>query len=255
MPFWKHASPEEEQRKPQSHQEAEASLHSLQAGGLPTQAQRRLGEETAKDHKLFTSDLSVNEFLLARSQGYQPVGQVMGSSIYHVGWQNTPNSTYTTNEYELTVLSKAHQHAAQLALSRLEQEAGLLKAHGVIGVHFDRRNYEWGQDLVEYSAIGTAIRFPNAPLPQSPFLSDLSGQEFWTLLQAGYQPLGLVTGYCSYFVSLGTLNSPWHNQAIGPFSQAVSTARDLAMQRVVDMARTYRAFGVVGMHIECDRKV
>ena len=264
MPFWKHASPEEEQRKPQSHQEAEASLHSLQAGGLPAQAQRRLGEETAGDHKLFTSDLSVNEFLLARSQGYQPVGQVMGSSIYHVGWQNTPNSTYTTNEYELTVLSKAHQHAAQLALSRLEQEAGLLKAHGVIGVHFDRRNYEWGQDLVEYSTIGTAIRLPNAPLSQSPFLSDLSGQEFWTLLQAGYYPAGLVTGYCSYFVSLGNwatsqMRGWWgtggNNQEIVPFSQALYTARDIAMYRLTTMARNLKATGIVGMHIDANRQI
>src|SRR5947209_2591037 len=102
---------------------AEASLRSLQEGGLPLQAQRRLREETAADHKLFTSDLSVNEFILTRQQGYQPLSQVMGSSIYHVGWQSMQQSTTFTTEDELPIISQAHQEAARLALNRLEQEA------------------------------------------------------------------------------------------------------------------------------------
>ena len=36
---------------------------------------------------LFTSDLSVNEFLLVRQAGFQPLGLVIGSSIYHIGIQ------------------------------------------------------------------------------------------------------------------------------------------------------------------------
>src|SRR5579859_605482 len=204
MPFWKRSSPEEEQQKVQAQQEAENSRRSLEAGGLPIQAQRRLSEEVEAGHPLFSSDLSTNEFLLARSQGYTALSQVMGSSIYQIGWQYTRNYTWNTAASELTNLTNAHQHAAQLALGRLEQEAALLKAHGVIGVRFTRRRYEWGQNLLEYTAIGTAIRLPNAPPPQHPFLSDLSGQEFWTLLSAGYYPAGLVSGFCSYYVSLGS---------------------------------------------------
>ena len=264
MPFWKRSSPEEEQQKIQAQQEAENSRRSIEAGGLPIQAQRRLREETAAGHPLFSSDLSTNEFLLARKQGYIALSQVMGSSIYHVGWQYTRNYTWNTVEAELTNVSNAHQHAAQLALGRLEQEAALLKAHGVIGVRFTRRSYEWGQNLLEYTAIGTAIRLPNTPLPQRPFLSDLSGQEFWTLLQAGYYPAGVVTGYSSYYVSLGSnmtqqlrgwFGSGSYNQEIVPFTQALYTARDLGMYRLVNMARNLNAVGVVGMHIDYDRNV
>ena len=264
MPFWKRSSPEDEQQKIQAQQEAENSRRSLEAGGLPLQAQRRLSEETAAGHPLFSSDLSTNEFLLARKQGYIALSQVMGSSIYHVGWQYTRNYTWNTVAAELTTVSNAHQHAAQLALGRLEQEAALLKAHGVIGVRFTRRSYEWGQNLLEYTAIGTAIRLPNTPLPQRPFLSDLSGQEFWTLLQAGYYPDGVVTGYSSYYVSLGSNMTQqlrgWfgmggNNQEIVPFSQALYTARDLGMYRFVSMARNLNALGVVGMHIDYDRRV
>ena len=264
MPFWKKVSPEDEQRRLQMQQVAEESRRSLEAGDLPIQAQRRLSEEMEQGHPLFTSDLSVNEFALTRNAGYVPLSQVMGSSIYQVGWQWARTYSWDTAAYELTTVSNAHQHAAQLALGRLEQEAELLKAHGVVGVRLNTRDYEWGQNLIEYTAIGTAIRLTDTPPPQRPFLSDLSGQEFWTLLQAGYYPDGVVTGYCTYYVSLGSRAARqlsnwwaggWANQEIVPFSQALYTSRDLAMNRLLGMSRRLNALGVVGMHIRNDRQV
>src|SRR5215472_11307713 len=184
----------------------------------------------------------------------------MGSSIYHVGWQYTRTYASYPGEMELTTVSQAHQHAAQLALSRLDQEAALLKAHGVIGVRLTTRDYEWGSDLLEFTAIGTAIRLSHTPLPQHPFLSDLSGQEFWTLLQAGYYPVGVVTGYCAYYVYLSSVLTEhwrynWSNREIVPFTRGIRQARRLAMSRVTEMARQQKASGVVGMHIECKREV
>lgn len=264
MPIWKRPSPEDKQRISQAQQDAEASRRSLEAGGLPLQAQRRISEETQAGHPLFTSDLSTNEFSLVRNQGYTALSQVMGSSIYQVGWQFVRNYSWDTRSFELTTVTNAHQHAALLALGRLEQEAALLKAHGVIGVRLTTRDYEWGQNLLEYTAIGTAIHLNNTPPPQRPFLSDLSGQEFWTLLQAGYYPDGVVTGYCSYYVSLGSRATRqirswyaggWTNQEIIPFSQALYTSRSLAMNRLLSMSQRLNALGVVGMHIGCNRKV
>jgi uncharacterized protein YbjQ (UPF0145 family) len=258
MPFWKRSSPEEEQQRIQSQQEAEASLRSLQAGGLPAQALRRLSEETTAGHPLFSSDLSTNEFALTRREGYRPLSQVMGSSIYHVGWQYTMSYPGITASYELTTVSNAHQHAAQLALGRLEQEAALLKAHGVVGVRLATRDYEWGRNMLEYTAIGTAIRLPDAPLFPRPFLSDLSGQEFWTLLQAGYFPAGLVMGYCSYCVSTGwevnQILRSWSNQEITAYTQAAYTARGLALDRLTSMARSLNAVGVVGVHVDFNKQ-
>lgn len=263
MPLWRRSSPEEIQRRQQEAQQAEASRQELERGGLPLKAQRRLSEEMEAGHPLFTSDLSTNEHLLARELGYQPLSQVMGSSIYQVGWQYTRGYTWNTQVMEMDTLSRAHQHAASLALSRLEQEAKLLNAHGVIGVRFTRRSYEWGSNLLEYTAIGTAIKLPKTPLPSHPFLSDLSGQEFWTLLQAGYYPAGVVSGYCSYYVALGSnltqqIQGWWtggSNQEIRPFTQGLYTARHLAMERVTSMARKQQALGIVGMHIDNDRQV
>ena len=39
------------------------------------------------DKSAFTSDLSVNEFVLLYKLGFDPLGYVMGTSIYHVGLQ------------------------------------------------------------------------------------------------------------------------------------------------------------------------
>ncbi len=221
-------------------------------------------EEQEAGHPLFTSDLSTNELLLTHHHNYQPLSLVMGSSIYQVGWQYRRRYTWNTNAEELVTISEAHRHASLLALGRLEQEATLLKAHGVIGVRFARRRYDWASSLIEYTAIGTAVRLSNTPLAAHPFLSDLSGQEFWTLLQAGYAPTGVVTGYCSYYVSLGSrmtqqVQGWWgtggNNQEIVPFAQAIYTARHLAQTRANQMAQKQGAQGIVGMHIDNQRQI
>jgi len=264
MPFWKRSSPEDKQRRLQEQQADEVSRQSLEAGGLPTRAQQRLTEEMQAGHPLFTSDLSTNELALTHQQGYQPVSQVMGSSIYQVGWQYTRQYSWQTSMQELTTVSEGHQHAARLAIGRLEQEARLLRAHGVIGVRFTQRNYDWGSNLIEYTAIGTAVKLPNTPLGERPFLSDLSGQEFWALLQAGYYPAGIVTGYSSFYVSLGSrmtqqIRGYWgtggYNQEVVPFTQATYDARHRAMAQANQMVRQIGALGIVGMHITNERKI
>src|SRR5579884_4269889 len=82
---------------------------------------------------IFTSDLSVNEFLLVKEAGFHPLGLVFGSSIYHVGIQV---GRWGKNQ-ELQVLSQAMYHARELAISRMEAEADVLGADGVVGVRLD----------------------------------------------------------------------------------------------------------------------
>ncbi|MCY0863679.1 MAG: hypothetical protein OWQ57_01880, partial [Sulfobacillus sp.] len=52
---------------------------------LPPDALERLNRESPR--YVFTSDLSVNEFVLVDEAGFEPLGLVMGSSIYHIGYQ------------------------------------------------------------------------------------------------------------------------------------------------------------------------
>ena len=139
---------------------------------------------------LFTSDLSVNEYLCVAKAGFEPVGLVMGSSIYHVGYQ----FANLRQNQELDVLSQAMYNARDLAMTRMEQEADQLGADGVVGVRLDIGRYEWGADMAEFIAIGTAIKHKEGRLHRAPngrpFTSDLSGQDFWTLMQTGKRPVG-----------------------------------------------------------------
>ena len=184
--------------------QAQQGMPQQQPGGdLPQHARERLtlmrGDATHRP--LFTSDLSVNEFLLAREAGFDPLGLVMGSSIYHIGFKM---ANYNQNQ-EMTVLSQAMYYARNLAMTRMQEEANILGADGIIGVRLEVTRYEWGDALAEFIAVGTAIRsrsgqnFRNAR--GLPFTSDLSGQDFWTLLRAGYRPAGMVMGSCVYHVA------------------------------------------------------
>src|SRR5438876_12460923 len=154
-----------------------------QGSDLPTHARERLSimRGDAKHHSLFTSDLSVNEFLLVRQAGFDPLGLVVGSSIYHIGIQIAG----WKQSQEMGVLSQAMYGARELAMTRMEEEADQLGADGIVGVRLDIGRYEWGENLAEFIAIGTAVRHREGVLHRAPngrpFTSDLSGQDFWTL--------------------------------------------------------------------------
>jgi uncharacterized protein YbjQ (UPF0145 family) len=224
-------------------------------GDLPQAARDRLSHMSSHgDQQMFTSDLTVNEFLLVKEAGFDPVGLVVGSSIYHIGFQQ---SSFNKNQ-ELTVLTQAMYHARELAVSRMEEEADALGADGIVGVRLEVGRYEWGQALAEFIAIGTAVRSRDGKSHRAPngkpFTSDLSGQDFWTLLRAGYRPLALVMGNCVYHVAHQTLGglfrSVGQNVEMVNFTQALYDARELAMERMQSEASQVKAEGIVGTQIQ-----
>ncbi|HYA99399.1 MAG TPA: heavy metal-binding domain-containing protein [Ktedonobacteraceae bacterium] len=227
---------------------------------LPMHARERLSlmRGDATHRGLFTSDLSVNEFLLVRESGFEPIGLVVGSSIYHIGFQF---SNWKQN-MEVNVLTQAMYNARNLAMTRMEEEANALGADGIVGVRLVITSYEWGESMAEFMAIGTAIRSRNGQQYRNargkPFTSDLSGQDFWTLLKAGYRPVGMVMGNCVYHVahqSFGQMmRQIGQNVEYTFFTQAVYDARELAMERMQAEAANLGAQGVVGVNIVEDSR-
>ena len=203
---------------------------------------------------IFTSDLSVNEFLLVKEAGFEPAGMVVGSSIYHIGYQQ---SRWTKNE-EMLVLTQALYHARELAMERMEEEAEELGADGIIGVRLKVKHLEWNTDLAEFVAIGTAVFAENQEssfktVHGKPFTSDLSGQDFWTLLRSGYRPVGMVMGNCVYHVAHQSFGQ-WfktmgQNTEMTNFTQALYDARELAMERMQTEAEHLGAEGIVGVDL------
>ncbi|HUR76627.1 MAG TPA: heavy metal-binding domain-containing protein [Acidimicrobiales bacterium] len=222
---------------------------------LPKEAIERLRQLEGAEGKppLFTSDLSVNEFLLLEDTDFEPLGLVVGSSIYHVGIQ----VVRWTASRELEVLTRAMYHARELAMARMEAEAEMLGADGIVGVRLEIQFYEWGKNLAEFMAIGTAVRHRkggNWKAPSGkPFTSDLSGQDFWTLLQTGKRPVAMVMGNCVYHVAhrraLVALSQTFRNVELPNFTQALYSARELAMERMQYEALHAEATGVIGVQI------
>ena len=222
--------------------------------GIPEDAMRRLAEmRPGQPGALFTSDLTVNEFLLVREAGFRPLGLVLGSSIYHVGIQV---GRWSKN-MEMDTLSQAMYHARELAMTRMEAEASALGADGIVGVRLDIEFKEFGNDLAEFIAVGTAVVSDDGKSWKNnqgqPFTSDLSGQDFWTLVQAGYAPLGMVMGSCVYHIAhqgaLRAMGNVGRNVEIPQYTEALYDARELAMSRMQTEAEQLQAEGIVGVQL------
>src|SRR3954454_14440384 len=69
----------------------EQDIARVAGGGIPLAAEERI-RELAGGGTAFTSALSVGDFALAVQDKVRPICQVMGSSVYKVGWQNFPRS-------------------------------------------------------------------------------------------------------------------------------------------------------------------
>lgn len=203
---------------------------------------------------LFSSDLSVNEFALLHETGFSPLGLVMGSSIYHVGYQ----FQVWNQSQELQVLTQAMYTAREYAMARMEAEADALGADGIVGVRLDYKTYPWGEELIEFLAVGTAVRSSRGGTWRTPagkpFTSDLSGQDMWTLVKTGHAPVSFVLGTCVYHVAHQSLRQSWktvgQNTEMPNFTQATYDAREIAMARMQAEAARDGAAGIVGVRVE-----
>jgi uncharacterized protein YbjQ (UPF0145 family) len=239
------------------HSAAAPSQGDYRAGaleGLPDSGRQRLARlREDVDRGFFTSDLSVDEFLLVKQAGFEPLGMVLGSSIYHIGLQL---GGYNRN-MELQVLTQAMYNARDLAMTRMEEEADQLGADGIVGVRLTIGRYDWGADAAEFIAVGTAVKHRGGELHRAPngrpFTSDLSGQDFAKLLRAGYRPVGMTMGNCVYHVAHQGLRQSWRqlgqNVELPQFTQGLYEARELAMGRMQAEAEALQAEGLVAVRL------
>ena len=241
--------------QPPSQQNASAAAWEPQA------AESRLAQTAgASPSGVFTSDLSVSEYVLLGEAGFEPLGFVVGSSIYHVGLQI---ARWGRNQ-ELQVLTQAMYNARESAMARMRAEADHLAADGIVGVQLRMQMYSWGQACLEFVATGTAVRnlagqgTHRAPDGRA-FTSDLSAQDFYRLLAAGAVPVAFVLGTCVYHIEhrsvMQSLRQAYQNQEMMQFTQGVYEARELALARMQAEAAQARSSGIVGVTVEVKNHV
>jgi uncharacterized protein YbjQ (UPF0145 family) len=209
--------------------------------------------------RLALSDLSVTEFLTLSRMGFLPHGLVVGSAIYDAGWSNLSGRTQ-----EVTSLSQAMRGARNVAVKRMRDQANKLGAEGVVGVRLLVEHHRWrgGHQVAKIVALGTAVAYDaahaagdmkNAPSLHlrdgRPFTSALSGQDFVTLLRAGYRPVSIAVGCCVYELNgygVWPYAQTGRNEEIAEYTQALFDAREVAMERMTyDL---FQDFGLAGAH-------
>jgi uncharacterized protein YbjQ (UPF0145 family) len=220
------------------HPRADAALDCLATG----RGERHQGRR-------FSSDLSVDEAVLLKEVGYEPRGLVVGCGVYHIGVQY---QNWANNE-EMTGLTQVMYAARTDAIRRMQRHAQSVGGHGVIGLKLEVRIDRGREHLAEFVALGTAVASTSQPSPHL-WLSDLSGQDLYLLIRAGYTPVGLAYGACVYHIAHQGL-STWVGQAtqnveLSNYTAALYEARELAMTRMQDEARGTGAQGIVAMRIE-----
>ncbi|HWJ50045.1 MAG TPA: heavy metal-binding domain-containing protein [Solirubrobacteraceae bacterium] len=242
--------------------ELEQSLRQVEAGGIPLSAERRLRElaGASPGGGSFTSDLSVSGWALCHRLGLRPLSQVMGSSIYQVGYQGanwgmTMGSGVLT---ELDTISEAWNEVRRRALNRLELEAKHAGADAVVGVEVRTGAHDWAAGAIEYVVVGTAVRREGAQPSEQPVMTELSVADYANLARAGIEPAGIVAWTSVFFVAspeaemMGGLGGRMlfnENREIPSYTQGIYAAREQTMQRLNWQAQQLGASGIVGVRI------
>jgi uncharacterized protein YbjQ (UPF0145 family) len=254
----------------------EASLRQVEQGGIPVLAQRRLAELGGEGGS-FTSDLSVADFALCHQLGLTPLSQVMGTSIYQVGYQQTgaygqgvrSGWGFAREVGELQVLSQAWNEVRERAFARLAQEALSVGANAVVGVEVRSGVANWTEvaGAIEYVVTGTAVRREGKRAREAggPVITELSVADYAKLLSAGVEPTGIVAWTSVFFISLlyfqmererlgfsgvGMLGgSSFANFEYKAATQAFYGARERVMGQIGRQASSLGASGIVGVRI------
>jgi uncharacterized protein YbjQ (UPF0145 family) len=261
------------------------SLARIEAGGIPLEAERRLGE-LRESGGSFTSDLSTADYALCHQLGLRPLSQVMGSSIYQVGYQQSVGwmggggmgmAVGGGLIAELETLTEAWNEGRTRALGRLAREAGLVGADAVVGVDLRAEARTFGDSsmssgVIEYTVIGTAVRReanaatggggrPSPPRSRGvPVLTELSVADYAKLVSADIEPAG-IAAWSSVFSSTygyqtalraqpGLLAPGQESFELREFTQAVYAAREQVMRQLGLQAQALGASGIVGVRID-----
>jgi|tagenome__1003787_1003787.scaffolds.fasta_scaffold20824433_2 uncharacterized protein YbjQ (UPF0145 family) len=230
------------------------------AGGIPLAAEQRIRELAGGD-AAFTSGLSIADFALTHREGVRPICQVMGSSVYKVGWQNYPWGSGWADDGSLTELrplTDAWNHARALALGRLQEEARVAGCHAVVDVAFDGKRHPFLSDEIEILVNGTAVHLPERGDTGAAVLTDLSLPDYILLRRGGYRPVGVVASTSVFYITPGRqtrrATTGWQrfqpNQELADYTQGVYAAREMALARASAQAHELGAGGLIGVTID-----
>ena len=202
---------------------------------LPAAAQQRIDRITQGGAPAVSLS-SYGDYVMLDEMGLEPVGAVVGLSIVHIG---RIQLTGIKNPMELETYSNALTLGILNALSRVQEEARLLGADGVLLTSVDRNNFDMEEH--EYAVKGTALRFRPQPgalhTPTgAPFVCPTSVMTLYQMARRGLAPVAVGFGVCVYHVPHRSMrqavSQTFANLEVPVFTEGWYTAREIALSKL-----------------------
>ena len=176
--------------------DAQASYDSTRSGWDPRLTRlKRLGRARA-----WSSQGSIGGFAAASIAGFDPVGQVFGTTVAYLQ-PIAYDRCYVTSSAKGADKTSADPYnpflgrltsARTLAFERVVAECRALGGDGIIGMRMNC--VESFMEATEFTVEGTAVRARSQNRPTVPFTTHVGGQDLAKLLGAGWMPFALVFG-------------------------------------------------------------
>jgi uncharacterized protein YbjQ (UPF0145 family) len=147
----------------------------------------------------WSSPGSIGEFGATTIAGFDPVGQVFGTTVAYLG--PVPYDRCFATGSARTGRMSADPHNPRLArlytargvaLERAVDECRALGGDGIVGARMSSAGFF--TDTTELTVEGTAVRARALTRPAAPFTTHVPGQDLARLLRSGWMPFALVYG-------------------------------------------------------------
>lgn len=206
-------------------------------------------EETASNSGPAFSGLSGNELYCVNMLGYGAGNLLVGNSVFALGFLGgITSSVRTAVGGEIVQITNMIAEGRRLSLERFSQELNQSGAQAATGVTSE---LVFHPGNVEFLSVGSAIRTNNQDNSNYRFTSSSDGQELFCQVDANYSPIDFVFGNVAYSIGIarGVLGGfkELARGEVTQFSNIFNKTRNLALERIINEAKSKNANSVVGI--------
>ncbi len=194
--------------------------------------------KTTSEPLSFSSSADGQELFCQMDAGFEPMKFAFGNVCYSIGLGGGIGGLVRSlGRGEVTEFSEIFNKTRHLALERITAEAREAGANAVVGIQTSMMHLMGAQEMV---MIGTASHHPALPeeYKENPVTSDLTNQEMWNIIRAGYMPVRLVLGVSVYSLGLaGGISSFFQSFRRGEIEQLTTLIYDARENAIVTLAK------------------
>lgn len=204
-------------------------------------------QQAAVPGKVKYSGMSGNELYCAALLGYTPGDLLVGNSVFAMGYIGSLRSNVRTFVGgEIVTMTNMIAEGRRLSLDRFSKELLECSGTGASGVTSELIFHPGN---IEFLTVGSALCHEQGS-PGS-FTTSADAQELFCQWDAGYMPVGFVFGNVAYSLGFGrNLLGSVRQIARGEvkqYSDVFNTTRNLALNRIIEDARSKGANSIVGI--------